>query len=78
MKYAKIGSIGAFGETPAELAESFAFTLRLFASRDLDSMRKKWLCSRYVLISCRPSPEITKYSGFKSLLYHSVTRIQAR
>jgi putative transposase len=34
------------------------------------------LCSRYVLMSCRPSPEMTRYSGFKS--YHSATRIQAK
>jgi hypothetical protein len=44
----------------------------------VSSTGQKRLCSHYVLISCLPSPEMTKYSGFSSPLYHSDIRIQAR
>jgi uncharacterized protein len=36
------------------------------------------LCSRYVLMSCFPSPETTKCSGLMPSLNHSHRRIQAR
>jgi hypothetical protein len=35
------------------------------------------LCSRYVLMSCFPSPETTKRSGLTPSLNHSHSRIQA-
>ena len=37
-----------------------------------------WLCSRYVLMSCFPSPETTKCSGLTPSLNHSHRRIHAR